>query len=137
MAVALDHLGEVDVDLVGERGDPREHVGELVLDVGPGAFADRLGELAELLGQPGDGGGDPTIPVDVTVGALDHVLELAQVHDRTVPQAASPSRGVRGLGTISYMASIHDLEMPDIDGDPVSFDAFRGQVLLIVNVASA
>lgn len=35
------------------------------------------------------------------------------------------------------MAHIHDLTMSSITGDSVSFDDFRGKVLLIVNVASA
>ncbi len=32
--------------------------------------------------------------------------------------------------------SIYDITMNDIDGDPVDFDRFRDQVLVIVNVAS-
>jgi glutathione peroxidase-family protein len=35
------------------------------------------------------------------------------------------------------MSSIYDLRMEDITGEQVDFDRFRGQVLLIVNVASA
>lgn len=35
------------------------------------------------------------------------------------------------------MSSIYDLEMAGITGEQVSFDQFRDQVLLIVNVASA
>ncbi len=35
------------------------------------------------------------------------------------------------------MASIHDLEMTGITGEQVSFDRFRDQVMLVVNVASA
>jgi glutathione peroxidase-family protein len=45
-----------------------------------------------------------------------------------------------GVGWRRYhrpMSSIHDLEMTSITGEQVSFDRFRGQVLLIVNVASA
>jgi glutathione peroxidase-family protein len=34
------------------------------------------------------------------------------------------------------MSSIHDLQMTSITGEQVDFDDFRGQVLLIVNVAS-
>jgi glutathione peroxidase-family protein len=34
------------------------------------------------------------------------------------------------------MSSFYDLQMADINGDQVDFDRFRGQVLLIVNVAS-
>lgn len=35
------------------------------------------------------------------------------------------------------MAAFHDLEMTSITGDQVSFDQFRGQFCLVVNVASA
>jgi glutathione peroxidase-family protein len=34
------------------------------------------------------------------------------------------------------MSSIHELSMTSITGEQVDFDRFRGQVLLIVNVAS-
>lgn len=33
--------------------------------------------------------------------------------------------------------SIYDLEMSSITGEQVSFDRFRDQVMLVVNVASA
>jgi glutathione peroxidase-family protein len=35
------------------------------------------------------------------------------------------------------MTSFHDLEMTSITGEQVSFEQFRGQVCLVVNVASA
>ena len=35
------------------------------------------------------------------------------------------------------MSSIYDFDMTSITGEQVSFDMFRDQVLLIVNVASA
>jgi glutathione peroxidase-family protein len=35
------------------------------------------------------------------------------------------------------MATFHDFEMSSITGEPVSFEQFRGQICLIVNVASA
>jgi glutathione peroxidase-family protein len=35
------------------------------------------------------------------------------------------------------MSSIHELSMPTITGEQVDFGRFRGQVLLVVNVASA
>ena len=34
------------------------------------------------------------------------------------------------------MSRFHDLEMPDISGKPVSFERFKGQTCLVVNVAS-
>ena len=51
-----------------------------MLDLGPSALADRLGQLAQLLAQPGDRRRDTSIPVAVAVGALDHVLQLDQIH---------------------------------------------------------
>lgn len=35
------------------------------------------------------------------------------------------------------MSSIYDIEMTSITGEQVDFERFRGEVLLIVNVASA
>ena len=35
------------------------------------------------------------------------------------------------------MTTFHDLEMTSITGEQVSFDQFRDQVALVVNVASA
>lgn len=35
------------------------------------------------------------------------------------------------------MATIHELTMNSIDGEPVDFSSFRDQVCLIVNLASA
>lgn len=34
------------------------------------------------------------------------------------------------------MSRFHELEMPGITGEPVSFAQFRGQTCLVVNVAS-
>lgn len=34
------------------------------------------------------------------------------------------------------MAHFHDLEMTSITGEPVSFKAYKGQICLVVNVAS-
>ena len=35
------------------------------------------------------------------------------------------------------MSTFHEFEMTSITGEQVSFDRFRGQVCLVVNVASA
>jgi glutathione peroxidase-family protein len=34
------------------------------------------------------------------------------------------------------MSAFHDLEMRSITGDQVAFEQFRGQICLVVNVAS-
>jgi glutathione peroxidase-family protein len=35
------------------------------------------------------------------------------------------------------MSAFHDIEMISITGEPVSFERFAGQLVLVVNVASA
>ncbi len=41
------------------------------------------------------------------------------------------------LGTSAFgRSSFYDLSAVDIDGNDVSFEAFRGKVVLVVNVAS-
>ena len=61
---AVDHGGEVDVELVRQRRHPGQHVTELVFDLGPGALADGLSEFTELFGEPCDGGCDATVSVE-------------------------------------------------------------------------
>ena len=73
VAVAVDHGAQVDVDQIGERRDPRQHVAELVLDLGPRALAERLRQLAGLLRQPRDGAGHAARAVAVAIRALDDV----------------------------------------------------------------
>ena len=34
------------------------------------------------------------------------------------------------------MSHLYDISMPSITGEPIDFGGYRGQVLLIVNVAS-
>ena len=61
-------------------------------------------------------------------------VDLSRLHTAILPT-------VRGLPCSEYshapMSSIYELEMTSITGEQVDFDQFRGQVLLIVNVASA
>lgn len=40
------------------------------------------------------------------------------------------------MQTVSHAESIYDLKLKDIDGKPTSLSAYKGKVLLIVNVAS-
>ena len=84
LRVSLHDRGQVDVELVGEAGDPGEHVTELVLDLLGGAIADRLGELAELLRQPGDAVREFATSIAGAVRALDDVLQLGEFHAATV-----------------------------------------------------
>ena len=41
------------------------------------------------------------------------------------------------LTSLHAMSTFHEFEMTSITGEQVSFDQFRGQFCLIVNVASA
>src|SRR5690606_14021781 len=68
-------------ELLGERRQPGEHVAQLVEARLVVALADRLGQLAQLLGEPGDGRRRPAGPVPLAVDRGHPALELAQVHD--------------------------------------------------------
>ena len=93
-------LGEVDVDLVGQRGHPGEHVGELVLALGLVALAHRLRQLAHLLGEPGDRARHPALPVALAVGALDDVLQVREVHARQPTPGRQFSEAPPGSGGV-------------------------------------
>lgn len=80
--VALGGVVEGEVELVGERCQPGQDVAQFVLLPADGPFAYGLGQLAELLAQPGDRGGSSALGVAGSVGAGDGVLELGDVHDR-------------------------------------------------------
>ena len=101
-----------------------------MLDLGSAAFADGLGELAELLDEPGDRRGDAAVAVAVPVGSFDRFLQLAEIHRRD-------GTALRDIATsVAAMASVHDFEVTDINGEQVSLAEYAGQMLLIVNVAS-
>ena len=55
----------------------------------------------------------------------------AQAKERTVA-----AQGVRSA-TVKGMSHMYDLTMNSIAGEPVALEQYRGQVSLIVNVASA
>ena len=53
---------------------------------------------------------------------------------------SGPLRAHRDAGLAAMvlaMSTFHEFEMTSITGEQVSFDRFRGQVCLVVNVASA
>lgn len=50
---------------------------------------------------------------------------------------ASSPIALTNPGTVASMSAFHELEMTSITGDQVAFDQFRGQMCLVVNVASA
>jgi hypothetical protein len=43
----------------------------------------------------------------------------------------------RAAAKVDAMSAFHDFEMTSITGDQVGFDRFRGQICIVVNVASA
>jgi hypothetical protein len=57
--------------------------------------------------------------------------------DGSPPVALVPTCARPGPLGSSRMPRFHDFEMTSITGEQVSFDRFRGQVCLVVNVASA
>src|SRR5690606_34941265 len=101
--VALHRVGERQVELVGERCQPRENVAELMQLLFGRALAHRLRELTELLAQPSHRRRDAAGAVVVAVEAFHQVLYCAQLHDvrqatsaRVAKDAYAHDHGVRG-----------------------------------------
>jgi hypothetical protein len=84
----------------------------------------------------GESGGQRRLARPRSTDDADHpaVADTAGCHRTILPHG--PSSGLVQLQSCA-MSSIYELEMASITGDQVSFDQFRDQVLLIVNVASA
>ena len=60
---------------------------------------------------------------------------------RELPEAAGDADGILGAGVQAEdakkkVASVHDFKVKDIDGKEIDLSKFRGQVLMLVNVAS-
>ena len=45
--------------------------------------------------------------------------------------------GLRSSNYVGAMTNFHDLEMTSITGEQVNFDQYKGNLALVVNVASA
>ena len=73
---------EVDAGDVGQRGHPRQHVGELLALLRDRALPQGLRQLADLLGQPGHARRQTPFTVARPIGAVHQVLQLGQVHGR-------------------------------------------------------
>ena len=99
VGVAGDRVVEGQTQLVGQRCQPGQQVGELVQLLGRRTLAHRLGQLAQLLGQPGHGGIHAPLPVPLAVGAGHQVLEFGELHrsgpNRTRSAATSTISGRR------------------------------------------
>jgi hypothetical protein len=80
VGVPFDRRPEIDALDVGERGEPGEHVAELVLEVRPVAGAHRLGELADFLDQPPEGDIATAIGIAPAVDGVHRGLELVDPH---------------------------------------------------------
>ena len=50
---------------------------------------------------------------------------------------STASAPARTTGYVADMTNFHDLEMTSITGEQVSFDQYKGNLALVVNVASA
>ena len=72
----LDGGGEVDALMIGKRCHPRNHIAELVHLLLWRALTNRLGELADLFGQPGDCRRHTALTIAIAVRPLDHVLQF-------------------------------------------------------------
>src|SRR5439155_14825840 len=85
-------VGQVDLEEVRQRGQPREHIRELELQVGPLARADRPGELPEFLGEPPEGGVHASLLIARQVDLAHRRLEVLQIHTASVSrQPARPT----------------------------------------------
>lgn len=92
---------EGEAERLGQRCQPGEHVTQLVKLVAGIALADSLGELPQLLGQPGDRRWHPAGLVTVSVGTGDHVLESSEIHRCSLAhRAASDRMGAMTTATV-------------------------------------
>jgi hypothetical protein len=51
--------------------------------------------------------------------------------------SGTASTPARKTGYVADMTNFHDLEMTSITGEQVAFDQYKGNLALVVNVASA
>jgi len=135
VGVAAGGVVEGQPELVGERRQPCERVAELVQLLRLVALSRRTRQLADLLGQPRDGGGHATRRVAFPVGPRHQLLEGAELHrgDPTVAPMAdereyrqapfAPPAGALDLLLVRHGASMpwvpgHDFLLADGHGDP-------------------
>jgi hypothetical protein len=95
--VAAGGLGEVDAGQVGERDQPRQHVGELLDPLVVALPPDGAGQLADLLDEPGEGAVDAAGAVLLAVGGADRAPGRRST---AAPQVQrSNARRAAGTGT--------------------------------------
>ncbi len=108
------------------------------LDLTADAFAAATGWAAKPEGMCK---GDACVPVPGAVGA-DGRLDVTAVADRLgMALVADESTGVWALGPESggralTTATVPDIELPDIDGNPFNLSAMHGRKVLLVAWAS-
>ncbi len=61
----------------------------------------------------------------------------APAHAGEARSAARRNRAWPGRSATVRRMAFHDITMPSITGDQVTFDDYRGKLALVVNVASA
>ena len=77
-------LIEINADLIGKRCHPGHDVTELVHLLRLRPFTNRLRELADFLAQPRNGRRRAPLAVSVAIRPVDHVLQLGEIHHRSV-----------------------------------------------------
>jgi hypothetical protein len=98
-------------ELRRERGQPREHVAELVqLFVGR-SLAHRARELTDLFGEPRDGRRPAPRPVPRAVRARHQLLEGVDLHGVGLPPG-----GVTARRLAATLTGHHEFHMPHCDG---------------------
>ena len=84
ISIARNGNLEVDAHLIRKRGDPGKNIGELVLLLLSSSFSNRLGQLADFLGKPGNRGRNSSSGVTFSIGGLNDRLQFAESHIDTV-----------------------------------------------------
>lgn len=76
--------------LLGQRGQPGQHIPQLVELFSRAALAHGLGQFAKFLGEPGHGGGDAALPVLLAIGVGHEPLQISKLHPSTVGGGEPP-----------------------------------------------
>ena len=94
---SLESILKVDTELVGERSRPSNEVAQFMHLLFDRAFPDCLGELAELFGEPGKGGGDTSSGIHLPICAVHDILEGADLHGLLATRSSPSNMTPRSL----------------------------------------